>query len=110
MSLRRVVTGFDKQGRAAFLSDELVATYEPTLIPGAGFDRVWGDDGPPEVGPQARAAEYTSFFPSIPGYRCFINKVPPENASQAQAGYVPAEAIQEINQHLPGLLDAMDHD
>ena len=44
MQMRRVVTGQQRDGKSVFVSDEMVEATTLTLLPGWGFQEVWGSD------------------------------------------------------------------
>ena len=44
MDARRVVTGHNAEGKAVFVSDEMVEPVTLALLPGTEFHKLWGSD------------------------------------------------------------------
>jgi mannose-6-phosphate isomerase-like protein (cupin superfamily) len=101
MQIRRVVTGHDSLGKAVFASDELVDGYHPMLNPDSAFHMLWGADEAPHFPDDGSKPTYSSYFPSIGGFRFGTFTLPPADLD------IPA-ALAEMEVHLPGLLAHMD--
>src|ERR1700691_590393 len=70
MEIRRVATGHDKDGKAVFVSDEMVAPVTLALLPGSEFHRLWGADATvtfPDDGarPEASDSGSSPFLPMV---------------------------------------------
>lgn len=108
MDVRRVVTGHDADGRAVFVSDELVAPVTPLLTPGSEHHRLWGADDRasfPDDGARPRADLY---FPPLNGYRFVFFTIPPNREGGTPAGIDLEAAQEEFRSTLPGLAEHLE--
>jgi mannose-6-phosphate isomerase-like protein (cupin superfamily) len=108
MDVRRVVTGHSADGRAVFVSDELVAPVAPTLAPGTEFHRLWGADRKasfPDDGSKPNAELY---FPSVNGFRFAFFTIPPNRDAGTPSNIDVAEAQEEFRTILPGLAEHLE--
>ena len=108
MDVRRVVTGNDVDGRAVFVSDEVVNPITISLMPGGEFHDVWGADDVPTVptsGPPPRAA---TWFPPAGGFRFGFFTVGPQSSRPLDVD--PAAAFAEMEEKLPGLAATLERD
>ena len=106
--LRRVVTGTSPDGRSVVVSDGTVAPVTIALMPGAAFSCLWGDETRPAFPNAGAEPSWRTWFPGAAGYRFEIITIPPDAAAALPAGVDPATAIAEVEEKLPGLLEAMD--
>ncbi len=103
MKIRRVATGHDKEGRAVFVSDEMVAPVTLALLPGIEFHRLWGADSTvtfPDDGSRPHAERY---FPPVGGFRFGFFTVPPDGGAGPPADIDFEAALAEFEEKLPGL-------
>lgn len=103
MKIRRVATGHDKDGRAVFVSDEMVAPVTLALLPGSEFHRLWGADSTvtfPDDGSRPDAERY---FPPVGGFRFGFFTIPPDDGAGAPADIDFEAALAEFEEKLPGL-------
>lgn len=110
MEVRRVVTGHDADGKAVFVSDEMVPPIVPSLLPGNEFHRLWGADEParfPDDGARPHAPQY---FPPLGGFRFGFFTIPPDGGAGAPAGLDMGAALAELDELLPGLAGHMERD
>jgi mannose-6-phosphate isomerase-like protein (cupin superfamily) len=110
MDARRVVTGHDANGKAVFVSDELVEPVTLALLPGSEFHQIWGSDRTvsfPDDGSRPSASEY---FPPLGGFRFGFFTIPPDNGRGAPADLDMAAALAEFEQKLPGMARHLEID
>jgi len=110
MDARRVVTGHDANGKAVFVSDELVAPVTLALLPGSEFHQLWGSDSTvtfPDDGSRPAAERY---FPPIGGTRFGFFTIPPDGGAGAPADLDIGAALAEFEQKLPGMAEYIEPD
>ena len=107
MQIRRVVTGHDGEGKAVFARDELVDGFEPTLMPGSAFHRLWGGDEPPRFPDDGSPPPAPTYFPPVGGFRFGTFTLPPAGTTPP-ADLDVAAAIAEVDAALPGMLGHME--
>ena len=108
MKIRRVATGHDKDGRAVFVSDEMVAPVTLALLPGSEFHRLWGADSTvtfPDDGSRPDAEHY---FPPVGGFRFGFFTIPPDGGAGAPADIDFEAALAEFEEKLPGLAEHLE--
>lgn len=107
--VRRVVTGHSRDGRAVFVSDEMVAAAPMGPSSSGGFHQLWGGDEPPAFPDDGSPPAQASFFPSVGGYRFVVVTMPPAGAGGPPAGDVQA-IRDETERRFPGLASHMEPD
>jgi mannose-6-phosphate isomerase-like protein (cupin superfamily) len=110
MDARRVVTGHDGDGKAVFVSDELVAPVTLALLPGSEFHQVWGADSTvsfPDNGSRPSAPRY---FPPVGGFRFGFFTIPPDGGTGAPADLDMVAAFAEFDEKLPGMAEHLEMD
>ena len=110
VDIRRVATGHDEEGRAVFVSDELVAPVTLALLPGSEFHRLWGADSTvtfPDDGSRPGARRY---FPPVGGFRFGFFTIPPDGGAGAPADLDFESALAEFEEKLPGLAGHLEPD
>jgi len=108
MQIRRVATGHDKEGKAVFVSDEMVEPVTLSLLPGSEFHRLWGADSTvtfPDDGSKPDAQRY---FPPVGGFRFGFFTIPPDGGEGAPADLDFEAALAELEEKLPGLADHLE--
>ncbi len=85
MDARRVVTGHDAEGKAVFVSDDLVAGVTLTLLPGAEFHRLWGADSTRTFPDDGSRPDDVAYFPPVGGFRFGFFTIPPDGGNCPQA-------------------------
>ena len=65
MGIRRVVTGHDASGKAVFASDEMVQPVTVSLVPGAEFFRLWGNDETSPFPADGAHPSYVQYFDAL---------------------------------------------
>ncbi len=108
MDVRRVVTGHDADGKAVFVSDEVVAPVVPELLPGNEFHRLWGGDGTPHFPDDGTRPDARAYFPPVGGFRFGLFSIPPDGGAGAPADLDFEAAMAEFEQKLPGLAGHME--
>lgn len=104
MDVRRVVTGH-RDGKAVFVSDEIVAPVTLALMPGSEFHRIWGSDvraSFPDDGSQPDAPRY---FPPGDGFRFGFFTIGPDGGAGIPADLDVGAALAEFETKLPGLAE-----
>ncbi len=109
MTVRRVVTGHDRNGKAVFASDQEVDPVTPARLPGWELHRLWGADQAPTFPDDGSPTAQPSYYPPMGGYRFGLFTIPP--------GTVPAPAdldlqagLAEMEEKLPGLMAYVEPD
>lgn len=109
MSMRRVVTGKDPEGKAVFVVDEEVAPVTVGLMPGLEFRAVWGADVRVELPSDGAQPSAPAYFPPADGFRFAFVTIPPEAGGATAAVDIDA-ALAEVEAKLPGLVGHMEPD
>jgi hypothetical protein len=107
--MRRVVTGRDPNGKSVFRSDEELEVAAPTLLPGAGFTRVWGTDTIPALPADGCEPDAPRYFPPAGGFRYHVFTLPPATVT-TPADLDLGAALAEFEAILPGLAEHMEAD
>lgn len=110
MDVRRVVTGHDEQGRAVFVSDEVVAPVAPAVLPGSEFHRLWGADEAPRFPDDGSIPPHHAYFPPVGGVRFGFFTIPPVGGDGIPADLDVGAALAELEAQLPGLSGHMEPD
>ena len=110
MHARRVVTGHDADGKAVFVSDEMVAPVTLALLPGSEFHQLWGADETasfPDDGSRPRGPRY---FPPVGGFRFGFFTIPPDGGAGAPPDLDLGAALAEFEEKLPGMAEHLELD
>jgi mannose-6-phosphate isomerase-like protein (cupin superfamily) len=110
MDARRVVTGHDADGKAVFVSDEMVEPVTLALLPGSAFHLLWGADSTvtfPGDGSRPAAERY---FPPVGGTRFGFFTIPPDDGAGVPADLDLGAALEELAKKLPGMTDYVEVD
>jgi hypothetical protein len=110
MSIRRVVTGHDKNGNAVFASDGQVQPVTTPLIVGAEWSVIWGGDGPPTFPDDGQFQGFENYFPAPGGYRLYIVTMPAGYDGSTAEGIDVEAAIADLNKKLPGMIGHSEPD
>jgi hypothetical protein len=111
MKVRRVVTGHDGAGKAIVASDSEVDGFQPDLLPGSEFHKLWGADEAPQFPDLGTMSSYATYFPPVGGFRFGFFAVPP--GAQVEAAAPPADpeaAAAEFEAEMPGLVGYLEPD
>ena len=108
MDTRLVVTGHDDNGKAVFTSDEQVAPSTVSMMPGFGFNRLWGSDVPQSYPDDGAAPDAVTYVPPVGGFRFVITTMPPDSVTEEPLDL--EQAFAEAEAKLPGLIAHMDPD
>jgi mannose-6-phosphate isomerase-like protein (cupin superfamily) len=108
--VRRVVTGQDNEGKSVFVSVEEVDPLRLPLMPGLEFRRVWGGDEPPSLPADGTLPPAPTFFPPAGGYRFTFVTLPPDGSGTLPEDLDLEQAVAEVNEKLPGMMDHMEPD
>jgi len=102
MSIRRVVTGHNSDGKAVFASDDVVEPINLDLLPSTDFYRLWGSDEPARFpGDGTRPSDH-SYFPGLGGFRFGLFSVAPDSVTVVDDIDFDS-ALAEMENKLPGL-------
>jgi mannose-6-phosphate isomerase-like protein (cupin superfamily) len=101
MQIRRVVTGQTADGTSVFVSDDVLG--------GNQFGQLWGSDDTVALPTDGTEPKWSGFFPPVNGFRFLMWTLPPEPPGGVAAVLTP-DVIAQMNERLPGLLDAMEPD
>jgi hypothetical protein len=110
VNVRRVVTGQDEAGKSVFVSDELVEPIVVALMPGLEFLNLWGADHTPVVPTDGARPHAPAYFPPPPGYRFALFTLPPDGTASLREDVDPRQAVAEVQERMPGLMDHMEPD
>jgi mannose-6-phosphate isomerase-like protein (cupin superfamily) len=107
MSVRRVVTGTNDEGKSAFVGDDVLEPITVGLMPGLEFQPVWGTDEPVVLPTDGSEPATHTYFPPTNGFRVGFVSIPPEGS-----GATPDSTAgpDEIERKLPGLGAHMEPD
>jgi mannose-6-phosphate isomerase-like protein (cupin superfamily) len=108
--MRRVVTGRTDTGKSVFVSDEEIEPITLSLMRGMEFRHVWGGDETPPLPADGTRPRARTFFPPAGGYRFVFVTIPPEAASALPEDLDIEQAVAEVNEKLPGMMDHMEPD
>lgn len=109
MGIRRVVTGHDGNGKAAFASDGPVEAITLDLLPQTEFYRLWGADGPVHLPDDGSQPAGHAYFPPVGGFRVGLFTVAPDSVSMLENIDIET-ALTEMETQLPGLAAHMEPD
>ena len=94
MSIRRVATGEDAEGKSRIVS-RLPVT--PTKVDGVvEVAVIWGADSPPSFPVSAEIPQRTTYYPLKGGYRFVMLTLPPEKEASAARARLGPEALVAI--------------
>src|SRR3954454_20865654 len=82
---RRVVTGHDGDGKAVFVSDDMVAPVTLALLPGSEFHQLWSADTAPTFPDDGARPSAPRYFPPLGGVRFGFFTIPPDGGAGAPA-------------------------
>jgi len=103
MSARRVVTGHDGDGKAVFVSDEVVEPVTLALLPGSEFHQLWGLETTASFPDDGSMPAPGRYFPPVGGVRFGFFTIPPDGGAGAPADLDFGAALAEFEQKLPGM-------
>ena len=109
MPIRRVVTGHDTNGKAVFVSDELVDATTIPMLSGSMYHELWsGDETPtyPDDGQQSPAARW---FPPVDGFRFATFHVPGQSTKLPE-DFDRDVAVAQLEETLPGMVTDARHE
>src|SRR3954463_16676824 len=98
MTVRRVVTGHDEQGKAVFVDDSTVEPITLALLPGSEFHQLWGSDEPVRFPDDGSMPAWRSYFPPLGGFRFGFFTVPPDGGAGAPADLDIDAALAEFEE------------
>ncbi len=107
--MRRVVTGKTSAGKSVVVSDDKLEPITVAMIPGLETYEIWGADEVVRLPTDGSEPLAQSFFPSEGGFRFGLFSVPPAGL-EPPADLDMDEAIAEVNEKLPGMLDLSELD
>ena len=109
MEIRCVVTGQNASGKSLIIRDKGVQPVSVALLPGYEFHRVWGSDSVvklPSDGTalSSRATSLLRMASASDSSRCRRRR------RRAAERIVTAEAVEEMQEKLPGMMDVLEPD
>jgi mannose-6-phosphate isomerase-like protein (cupin superfamily) len=110
MDIRRVVTGHDEQGKAVFVSDELVPPITLSLIPGYDFHRLCGADQTLSFPDDGFPPEGERYFPPVGGFRFAFFTIPPDRQVELPPDINVYVGAAELKKKLPGMAEHAEVD
>ncbi|EXG82352.1 cupin domain-containing protein [Cryptosporangium arvum] len=109
LTVRRVVTGHDSEGRSRVVDDRDVEAITSALMPGFAAYRLWGGDEPPAFPNDGSPSGVATWFPPPEGSRFIVITHPPEGQTPP-VGVDAAAATAELERQMPGMLTSMEPD
>jgi len=109
MDIYCVVTGQDERGKSVFVQKKPIKPVTLALFPGYEFHRIWGSDATPELPCDGTPSPQPRYFPPTHGFRFGFFTLPPESATSLER-LPEAAAIEELQQKLPGMIEALEPD
>lgn len=109
MHVRRVVTGHDENGKAVFVTDDVVDETS-VMLSTTTYHELWRGDTVPEFPNSGDNGPKSTFFPDAAGYRFFILTVPPGDGHADLEGVDIAAGVRELQEKLPGVIEANEAD
>ena len=108
MDARRVVTGHDADGKAVFVSDEMVEPVTLALLPGTEFHQLWGSDETPSFPDDGSRPDAPRYFPPVGGVRFGFFTIPPDGGQGAPPDLDLGAALAEFDAKLPGMTEYLE--
>jgi len=108
MWARRVVTGHDVDGKAVFVSDELVEPVTLALLPGSEFHQLWGTDETVSFPDDGSRPDAPRYFPPVGGVRFGLFTIPPDGGEGVPPDLDLAAALAEFDAKLPGMTEYLE--
>ncbi|MGV9387112.1 cupin domain-containing protein [Nonomuraea sp. NPDC003707] len=109
VTIRRVVTGHDSEGKSRVVDDRRVEPITSELMPGCAAYRLWGRDERPTLPDDGSPRPATAWYPPPEGSRFMINTIPPGELVPP-ADLDTAAAMAELERQMPGAIAAMEPD
>ena len=109
-NVRRVVTGHDADGKAVFVSDGPVEPVMTALSASSAFHQIWNGDRAPRFPDDGARPAPTTYFPPVGGFRFGMFTLPPADEPPPGPDVDLADAVAQLREGLPGLLDHMEPD
>jgi mannose-6-phosphate isomerase-like protein (cupin superfamily) len=109
MTIRRVVTGHDSEGKSRVVDDWDVEPITSDLMPGCAFYRLWGRDERPAFPDDGSPRPAEAWYPPRDGSRFMINVVPPGELVPPPE-LDTAAALAELERQMPGAMDVGEPD
>jgi len=103
MTIRRVVTGHNAEGKATVVSDTKVDATTLNLLPGAEYHELWSADGAPTFPDGGAQTPATMWFPPVGGFRFATFTVAPRS-QKLPADFDRETAMAELENVLPGMV------
>jgi hypothetical protein len=117
--LQCIVTGQSKSGKSIVVNRAPVKPLTVALMPGCEFYRLWGSDSMVTLPSDGTLPSQPQFFPPKNGFRFGMFTLPPATSTSTStntntspsAEPSPSSAlVQEMEQKLPGVLQALEPD
>ena len=102
------MTGHDESGKSVFASDETVEPDRPVLMPSVDVYQLWGGDATPQFPDDGSMPAWHTYFPPVGGFRFGMLTILPGTVASGEEPFNAAEAVDDIEGKLPGLLSYMD--
>jgi len=109
MTIRRVVTGHDSEGKARVVDDGAVEPITSELMPGYAAYRLWGRDERPTFPDDGSPRGAEAYYPPRDGSRFMINLIPPGELVLPEDLDMNA-ALDKVERQMPGAMAVMELD
>ena len=107
--MRRVVTGWDSNGKSIVVEDSDVEPKSVSVLPASTFCHLWGSDDRVPLPSDGSEPNWTQFFPPATGFRFLVWTLPPEGTPlPPDVDFNAARA--ELDRVLPGLIEFNEPD
>jgi quercetin dioxygenase-like cupin family protein len=107
MTIRRVVTGHDSQGRSRLVDDGQVEPITTDLMPGYAAYRLWGRDERPTFPDDGSPHPADAYYPPRDGSRVMVNVIAPGELV-VPPDLDTAAALSELERQMPGAMARME--
>jgi mannose-6-phosphate isomerase-like protein (cupin superfamily) len=107
--LRCVVTGQSKSGKSIVVSQDRLQPITVALMPGCEFYRLWGSDSMVTLPSDGTPSPQPQYFPPKNGFRFGMFTLPPATSTSPRPS-PSSSLVQEAEQKLPGVLQALEPD
>lgn len=106
--IRRVVMGVDEKQKNTVTQDIKIDPITVDLMPGSEYFLLWGSDEVPTVPTDGSEPGWEGYFPPPGGFRAIIYTLAPD--TETDVDEPDPEAVEEMKEKLPGILEAMEPD
>ncbi|MFE9575613.1 cupin domain-containing protein [Nocardia sp. NPDC006044] len=108
-TIRRVVTGHDRDGKSRVVADGEVEAITTELLPGFAAYRLWGRDEHPTFPDDGSPCGAEAWYPPRDGSRFMVNTIPP-GVPAVPSDLDMASALEALERQMPGAMAVQEPD